>query len=233
MEPGRREPRAWLTPSLVAANVLVLVAMVATGTDPMVPDNASLVRWGANFGVFTLHGEWWRLITSMFIHGGLVHLGFNVYVLWDLGKTVERLFGMVAFGIVYLVAGIGGSTASVMLHPMVVSVGASGAIFGVVGGFLAFLALNRTRLAPSVFSALRRSLLTFVVVNLVLGFSIPGIDQAAHIGGLLSGFLAGLLVAPTLTRDGPVRPYVRYGLALMLGVALCTAVAFGLRPVLF
>jgi len=213
---------------IVVANCLVAGLMARAGADPMSPRVDDLVDWGANYGPATLRGEWWRLVTSAFVHGGLLHLGFNMYVLWDLGRVVERIFGSLGYALVYLVAGIGGSFASVVRDPHVASVGASGAVFGVAGAFLAFLLRNRGRMDPSIRARLGRSLLGFVVMNLVIGTMIPGIDQAAHVGGLLVGFGAGFVVAPVVSRTGPVRPFARYPLIVLLGAAMCGATALGL-----
>ncbi len=217
-----------VTVFLLIANTAVLGLMVANGVSLMSPDPYALVDWGSNFGPRTLHGEWWRLITSCFLHGGAIHLAFNMYVLWDLGRMTERTYGSPGFALVYLVAGIGGSFASVMLNPQVNSVGASGAVFGVAGAFLAFLLRNRKKIEPSISQNLRRSLLTFLLINLAIGFSIPGIDQAAHVGGLVTGFISGIVVAPDVSKDGPVRHYVRYPLVVLLGAAMCVAAWLGL-----
>lgn len=233
--PRRAAPRpmpaipVYVTPAIVVLNALVLVGMVATGVGMVDPTGEELVAWGSNAGVWTLSGQWWRLITSVFVHGGLLHIGLNMWVLWGLGRTTERVFGSLGFALVYLVAGIGGSFASVLVHPNVNSVGASGAIFGIAGAFLAFLLRNRDRMDPVVLTTVRRNLLNFVLVNLAIGFAIPVIDQSAHVGGLVTGFVAGLVVSPRLVQGAPPqRPVARYPLVVGLGVALCAVVASGL-----
>ncbi|UJR79951.1 rhomboid family intramembrane serine protease [Sandaracinus amylolyticus] len=222
------EERPFVTVAVVVANVLVMVLMIASGVGAMAPTAESLLGWGANFGPYTLGGQWWRLVTACFVHAGLLHLAFNMYVLWDLGRLTERVYGALGFTLVYLVAGIGGSLASVTINPMGVSVGASGAVFGVAGAFLAFLARNRGRLDPHVFAHLRRSLVTFVLINLALGFTVPGIDMAAHLGGLAMGFLSGLLASPTVTRQGPQRAYWAYPVVGAVGVAMCVLAWLGM-----
>jgi rhomboid protease GluP len=157
-----------------------------------------LIDWGANKGSLTLHGEWWRMVTSLFLHGSLLHLAFNMIALWQVGQLVERLFGSVRFTALYLIAGVCGSIASVMWNPNVNSVGASGAIFGIVGGLLAFTRRENSGVPPTVVNDLRGSLFPFLVFNLAAGFLYPHTDNAAHIGGLIGGWLAGLLLARSL-----------------------------------
>jgi rhomboid protease GluP len=157
-----------------------------------------LKEWGANVGDLTLHGEWWRMVTSLFLHGSLLHLLFNMIALWQVGQLVERLFGSVRFTALYLIAGVCGSIASVMWNPHVNSVGASGAIFGIVGGLLAFTRRENSGVPPTVVNDLRGSLFPFLVFNLAAGFLYPHTDNAAHLGGLAGGWLAGLLLARSL-----------------------------------
>jgi rhomboid protease GluP len=216
-----------ITVLVTISNIAVLAWMVATGVDPMSPALFDLVRWGANHGPLTIGDEWWRLITACWIHGGIIHLAFNMYVLWDLGRMTERVYGSLGFAIVYLVAGIGGSFLSVSLNPMVTSVGASGAVFGVAGAFLAFLLRNRTRIDPRVSSQLRRSMVSFIVLNLAIGFMIPNIDWAGHVGGLLTGMVGGAIAAPAVGPAGPERPIARYPIVALLGAAMCAAAALG------
>jgi len=157
-----------------------------------------LIDWGANKGSLTLRGEWWRMVTSLFLHGSLLHLAFNMIALWQVGQLVERLFGSVRFTALYLIAGVCGSIASVMWNPNVNSVGASGAIFGIVGGLLAFTRRENSGVPPTVVNDLRGSLFPFLVFNLAAGFLYPHTDNAAHIGGLIGGWLAGLVLARSL-----------------------------------
>jgi len=157
-----------------------------------------LVDWGSNVGRLTLHGEWWRMVTSLFLHGSLLHLAFNMIALWQVGQLVERLFGSLRFAALYMIAGVCGSLASVLWNPHVNSVGASGAIFGIVGGLLAFTRRENSGVPPTVVNDLRGSLLPFLVFNLAAGFLYPHTDNAAHIGGLIGGWLAGLLLARSL-----------------------------------
>jgi membrane associated rhomboid family serine protease len=157
-----------------------------------------LVAWGSNNGMLTMHGQPWRLFTSLFLHGSLMHLGFNMLALWQVGQLVERLFGSLRFIALYVLAGLCGSIASVMWNPHVNSVGASGAIFGIVGGLFAFMQRENSGVPPTVVKDLRGSLLPFLVFNLAAGFLYPHTDNAAHIGGLVGGWLAGHLLARSL-----------------------------------
>ena len=157
-----------------------------------------LVDWGSNVGRYTRGGQWWRLVSSMFLHGSVWHLGFNMLALWQVGRLAERIFGSTRFVALYFVAGVAGSLASVLWNPNVNSVGASGAIFGILGGLLAFLGRANTGVPPTVVTELRASLLPFLLFSLWMGFVYPHTDNAAHIGGLVGGWLAGHLLARSI-----------------------------------
>jgi len=157
-----------------------------------------LVDWGSNYGRLTLKGEWWRLFTSMFLHGSIWHIGFNMLALWQVGQVTERIFGSARFAGLYLLAGLSGSLASVLWNPHVNSVGASGAIFGVIGGLLAFLGRKDSGVPPTVVKDLRGSMVPFLLFSLWMGFIYPHTDNAAHIGGLIGGWLAGHLLARSI-----------------------------------
>jgi len=161
-----------------------------------------LVAWGSNVGRLTLNGEWWRLVTSMFLHGNLLHLAFNMFALWQVGQLVERIFGSARFVALYMAAGICGSLASVLWNPFASSVGASGAIFGIIGGLLAFIQRKDSGVPPTVVADLRGSILPFLLFNLTAGFLYPHTDNAAHIGGLVGGWVAGHLLARSLHVPG-------------------------------
>lgn len=162
-----------------------------------------LVKWGSNLPGKTLGaGQWWRLLTSAFVHGNLLHLAMNMFALWQAGQLVERIFGSARFAGLYLLAGIGGSLGSLLWglvtqHP-VNSVGASGAIFGIIGGLFAFIGREHSGVPPTVVRDLRSSLAPFLLFNIGAGFLYPHTDNAAHIGGLVGGWLAGHLLARSL-----------------------------------
>jgi rhomboid protease GluP len=158
-----------------------------------------LVRLGAKVPSLIAAGEYWRLFTSMFLHVGLAHIFFNGYALLIIGTELERLFGWARFLAVYLLSGLFGSLASYALVPNLAA-GASGAIFGLVGALAAFFLLHRERLGK--WGGARLGNIAFlIVINLFFGFTQPGIDNLAHLGGLLSGFGLGWAVAPRYEFD--------------------------------
>ena len=171
---------------------------------PVKPDGAMMVDWGANFGPYVvLEHQPWRLFTCMFLHFGLIHLALNMYCLATAGPLVERFFGHLGFAGLYLLSGLGGSIASLCFLSTSVSAGASGAIFGVFGGLLGFLAIRHRDVPPAMLKPMRGGALAFVGYNTIFGLSIPGIDMAAHLGGLVTGFFCGLAltaVAPDRSR---------------------------------
>jgi membrane associated rhomboid family serine protease len=186
-------PNTPVTYGLVAINcVMFVVAGV------LVPHSEILVRLGSDFTPLTIGGEWWRLPTSTFLHLGIVHLGFNMWALYANGPLAERIFGNVRFLVIYLFAGLTGSLASFLWHPVVNGAGASGAIFGVFGAMLAFFVRKPHGLPLSVLRAHRTSVIGFVAYNLVNGARFQGIDNAAHLGGLVGGFALGLLLTRPL-----------------------------------
>jgi len=214
-------PRVVVTPLLLAACILVFVVMAMRGVNPFLPSAQQLLLWGANDGArVVLRHEAWRLPASVFIHGGVIHLAVNMWCLFYIGPLVERFFGNVATAVLYLAAGVGGAIAS-MAMTVRVSVGASGAIFGLLGALLAFLLINRRSVPATVLSPLRSSALTFVVFNTLFGAAVPIIDLWAHMGGLVTGFLGGLV----LIRPWPVTRSRWLTLRhLTLGLALVGAV---------
>ncbi len=185
---------------LIGLNILVYVAMIASGVSATEPTVLQLIHWGANFGPLDRAGQWWRLLTACFLHIGFLHIAFNMYVLYQAGPFTERLYGGTRFLSLYLLAGIGGNVLGILLHPMIISAGASGAIFGVYGGLLAFLLKERAALRPEAVKAIGRSALIFIGFNLFYGLASAHTDLTAHIGGLITGFLAGLLLARPLPR---------------------------------
>lgn len=198
-------PRIYLSTVLVAVNVAVYVLMVARGVRAVNPTTDELIRWGANYGPLTQSGEWWRLFTSAFIHVGILHLLMNMAVLWTGGHLIERLFGQASFAAVYAISALGGSLTSIAIHPMTTSAGASGAIFGIYGGMIAYLVVCQATLPNGIRSAMIQSALTFVAYNLLYGLALPHVDVAAHVGGLVAGFLAGAAMATPMATPAVVR----------------------------
>lgn len=189
----------YITPIIMDLNIFIFIIMVFSGLGFISFKPVDLLSWGANFKPVTTNGEWGRLITSTFLHGGLMHLLANMYGLLFVGIFLEPQLGKTKYAIVYLTTGILASIASLYFHSPTVSIGASGAIFGLYGVFLALLL---TKVFPKDFSKVfLTSTLIFIGYNLLMGFAGTGIDNAAHIGGLTSGFIIGLILYPQLKRQ--------------------------------
>lgn len=184
-------PKPWLTRALVGANIAVYLAMAFDGVSPTQPSTADLLRWGANQGALSLAGQAWRMLTSNYVHGGLVHIALNMWCLWNLGLLAEFIFGRWAMFLVYTLCGLAGSLASIWWHPMAVGVGASGAIFGLAGALITALQLGKLPFPRQAFQRILRSLLAFAGYNLLIGAVLPVVDNSAHIGGLLMGLALG------------------------------------------
>jgi rhomboid protease GluP len=226
----RREASIGLTQILLGANVAVFLAMVgvvlAGGGNPLPDFPGDVLLWGANIGPWTLGGQWWRLLTYMFLHGGLFHIAFNMWALWNLGVLCESLYGRWTFGAIYLLTGIGGGLASVAWNPYVFSVGASGAIFGLAGALIASFYLGEFSVPKAALSGTLRSLAFFVGFNLFFGGLVRGIDNACHVGGLITGLILGALVARVApTHDKPLR---RAAIFSVVALALVGS-AFGVQ----
>ncbi|HEX2535085.1 MAG TPA: rhomboid family intramembrane serine protease [Chitinophagaceae bacterium] len=181
----------WITYGLIAANLLIFIFMVVGGASLLDPSSEDIIRWGGNYKPMTEGGEWWRLFTAMFLHIGVVHLLLNMYGLFMIGNYLEPMLGKVLYAVAYLVTGLLASLTSLWWHDAnSVSAGASGAIFGIEGVFLALLT---TSLIPkAVRGPLLKGMAVFIVYNLVYGLK-GEVDNAAHIGGLLSGLVLGYL----------------------------------------
>jgi membrane associated rhomboid family serine protease/Flp pilus assembly protein TadD len=191
----RRESSITLTHVLFGANIAVFLAMALASGSIMDFNGEVMVRFGANFGPLTLSGEWWRLLTYMFLHGGLMHIAFNMWCLWDLGALCESLYGRWTYAAIYLITGVAAGLASVGWNPGVLSVGASGAIFGLAGALIASFYLGEFSVPRVAIQGTLRSLLFFVGFNVLFGTMMSGIDNAAHAGGLVSGLILGALIA--------------------------------------
>ena len=179
------------TSVILDINILVFLLMTISGVHLLYPNGNELLEWGANRRQETLGGDLWRLVTSMFVHGGVMHLILNIYGLVLAAIFVEPILGRKKYFILYGVSGICGSISSISWYENIVSVGASGAIFGLYGAILGLLLTNAfpKEGKPGIFMMIG----IYVFVNLLWGLT-GGIDNAAHIGGLVSGALTGLVL---------------------------------------
>ena len=193
----------YITPIIINLNLMIYILMVLSGLGFMSFKASDLLNWGANFRPLTTDGQWWRLLTSTFLHGGLMHILANMYGLLFVGIFLEPILGRAKYVFVYLITGILASIASIWWYDATVSVGASGAIFGLYGFFLACLLLKV--FPPDFGKMLLTSTLVFVGFNLLMGLT-GGIDNAAHIGGLLSGFILGLIMSGKLKQQVEMIP---------------------------
>lgn len=198
----RGESTITLTHVLFGANVAVYLAMaLASGRLDDFPASVA-IPFGANYGLYTLSGQWWRLVTYMFLHGGIWHIGFNMWCLWDLGQLCESLYGRWTYAAIYFLTGIAAGLTSVGWNQGVMSVGASGAIFGLAGALAASYYLGEFSLPSAAIRPALRSLVFFIGFNVLFGIGYNvffggggGVDNAAHIGGLTSGLILGALIA--------------------------------------
>lgn len=220
----RQTPTVWGLYLVMALNIGVWLANLIDGMDPFKAASADLLRWGANSAAAVLRdGESWRLLTATVLHGGLLHLGLNMAALWDAGRQVCRWYGNGQFLMIYLGAALSGSALSLHFAAQrSVSVGASGAVFGVLGALMLGVWRHRDRVPPSLAQHLLKMQGAFVLVTLVQGLLQPGIDNAAHLGGLLGGCLvAWQLVEVVEVETGPGRRWLgRFMAVLIVSVAV-------------
>lgn len=171
-----------ITVSLIIINVIVFILMYILGKDSQ--DAFTLIKFGAFQKDLILGGEYYRLITSAFLHIGIFHLLFNCYALYVIGRQLESFLGKIKFLIIYLVSALCESLMS-MIFPISISAGASGAIFGLLGSLLYFGYNYRVYLG----TVLKSQIIPLILINLIFGFMVSGINNAAHIGGLIGGIL--------------------------------------------
>jgi membrane associated rhomboid family serine protease/Flp pilus assembly protein TadD len=177
-------------------NAAVFLAMALSGSPLLTgPPARELIQWGANFGPLTVSGEWWRLLSAVFVHIGLLHFAFNMWCLWDLGTLAEGLYGRWTFGAIYLLTGIAASLTTIAWSPIRVSAGASGAIFGIAGALIASLKLGEFAVPSEQIRGVLRSVVLFAVYNLAFGAVSARTDNAAHVGGFVCGLVLGALMA--------------------------------------
>src|SRR5579871_1665402 len=220
---GNRSSSISLTQILVGVNVAVFVLMTATGVSFISPTSGQLLKWGANWGPLSLTTQPWRVLTSNYVHIGIIHIGFNMWCLLNLGALAQRIFDRWTYLLIYTATGIGGSIASLAWHPSVVGAGASGAIFGLAGALIAALYLGKLPIPKEAIRSTMKSLLLFAAYKLFFGLT-RGIDNAAHIGGLVSGLALGTFLSRHLTEPAELRQQWRnYALilsVLLIGVSL-------------
>jgi rhomboid protease GluP len=250
-QPVRRPRSSWAsapaTYLLVGINCAVFVAMVANGVSIGAPTTGQLMHWGANnAGSVLLNGEWWRIVTAMFVHVGILHLATNMWCLWNLGLLAEPLMGSAGVLAVYLLTGAAGNLLSTDLNWLwpirdgaggvffPAGAGASGAVFGIAGALIILLKSNRLPVPPLELKKLRKSVIYFAALNLILGLSISGgnmflhsglnIDNMAHLGGFTCGLL---FAAPMVPRPGSPRAMFQTRLRLAVGMVVGLLVLFG------
>jgi len=244
-------PTAWVTPTLIWLNIVIFLMLAVDSKTISAPALPKMLQWGADFGPLTVtDGQWWRLLTCCFVHLGIMHLICNMYALRMVGKLTEQFLGNWYFLLIYLGCGLAGSLTSLWFNPALVSVGASGAIFGVFGALLGYIwregpALPRSQIVP-----VRNGAMVFIGWNLVSGLSnwlthsasetisslnhttntAPLIDIGAHAGGLIAGLLFGYLGARPL--EAGKRKSLTTRRALFLAAGLCLTLGLLCIPVL-
>jgi membrane associated rhomboid family serine protease len=202
--PVRISSRFLLTQAIVGINVLVFAGMLLSGVSLVAPTQLQLVIWGANFAPLSLGTQPWRILASNYVHIGIIHIFFNMWCLWNLGRLAESIFDRWTYLLIYTASGIAGSLASLWWHPQGIGAGASGAIFGLAGGLIAVLYLGKLPFAKEALKPTLRSLVMFAAYNLFFGL-VPGIDNAAHLGGLATGLAIGALLAASVTEPPDIR----------------------------
>lgn len=233
-----------VTTALVAINVGVWLCQVLLGVPPAHPTGGELIAWGGNLAPLTLTGDAWRLVASMFLHFGIVHLALNMYVLWFTGPRAEGEFGAWRMLLVYLAGGLLASCASTFWsslhtitsdrfgHPsvqLIVGAGASGAVMALFGGLLAATLLHTPSRAGDPRGArIDKPLVQAIVINLAMGFFVQGVDQAAHVGGFLGGFAIGAILGVRGGRGGAA-PRVA-ATAVLVAACLWTLFHVARRP---
>ena len=213
-----RRPISNATLFLIAVNVIVYLLTALASRSLVTIDIDVLRKFGANYGPLTLTGQWWRLETSTFLHGGLLHVLFNMWALLNLGLLAEIIFGTEQYLALYLLAGLGGSVASLCWHPAVVGVGASGAIFGVAGAMLPALFFEKNQRLRNAMRGNLGSIAFFVAFNILYGAGAVRIDNAAHLGGLATGLLLGFALPKA--SEGPLSQSRPRSFAILVATAL-------------
>lgn len=216
---------------LVAVNVIVFLVMLLKGASLMSPTPAQLLRFGALWGPALVHGQIWRMVTNAFVHIGLIHILFNMWCLWYLGELAENIFGQWTTVAIYVLTAITSSILSVAWKPMVISAGASGAIFGLAGAIIIALRVGEHGIAQPVRRAISNSAFKFALYNLIFGWLVPSIDNAGHLGGLVGGLVLG--AAFGVTNSMPTqrnRPLDRAAISAAFFILLASITYWLLAP---
>jgi membrane associated rhomboid family serine protease len=209
---------ALVTKTLIGINLLVYVITATQGAGLNDPGGRLFAKW-ILFGPFVANGDWWRLFTCAFLHANLLHIGFNMYFLWFVGSPVESALGRGRFLLVYFVSGLAGSAGALLVDPTKPTVGASGALFGILG---AALILERQRTY-----VLGGQAMGLIVINLILSFAFSNISYGGHIGGLVGGVLCTLVLSRFGRGHAAYSRLGLWGIAGVLGVGLLSiAVAY-------
>ena len=246
--PRRRRPGWAESPAtylLVGINCAVFLAMVARGSSFWMPTLDQLMFWGADRPNNVLvYGEWWRIVTAMFVHVGILHLATNMWCLWNLGLLAEPLMGSFGLFAAYILTGAAGNLLSTFynwVRPIhdasgapyfQAGAGASGAVFGIAGALIILLKSRMLPVPPQEVRKLRKSVIYFAAINLVIGLSINfgsgftgvEVDNSAHIGGFLCGLL---FAAPMVPRIGSPRSEFQFKLRLTVALVVLLLVLFG------
>jgi rhomboid protease GluP len=240
--PGQRSqsgPRSWAyapaTYLLVGINCAVYLGMVLTHVSFVNPSIDDLLRWGANNSTAVLYyGEWWRVVTAMFVHVGILHLATNMWCLWNLGLLGEPLIGPFGVFAAYVLSGAAGNLLSIGVASFYrhdsVGAGASGAVFGIAGVLIVLLKSPRLPIPPKELSGLRRYVIYFAAINFVIGFGGNqlnlgvNIDNMAHLGGFLGGIIFALPLVPLL---GSPKSLFLFRRRLAVGLVSALLVFFG------
>ena len=207
-----------VTTTLIAINVGIYLLQLAGGA-PITASAGWIYEHGALYGPLVAHGDWYRLLSAAFLHYGPIHLGMNMLALWWIGRPLEDWLGPVRYLLLYLVSGLAGSAGALIANPTGVTVGASGAIFGILG---AAIVLERQQTY-----VLGGSAITLLVVNLAFTFTVPGISIGGHIGGLAGGALAILALSQFGKRSAVYSRFDIVSIASLLAIGvLSVAVAY-------
>lgn len=224
-------PRTWVTWSLVGINIAVWCLTLTQGAGLTGTPADKLLLWGGNAASEVQKGEWWRLLTATFLHNSLMHVVMNMIGLYTAGMIVERIYGARLYLIVYFGAALLGSAFSMHFSAQhAVSVGASGAVFGVTGAWLVAVLQHRNKLPKAYAARLIGGVGFFIVYSLLQGFTKSGIDNAAHVGGLVGGALTALILPERFDLPKFHKVMAQRALAAIAATAAAVVVIVAMAP---